>query len=52
MAKTETKIKKVFELSDLLYSREWDRILFESKKDLPEIPGGFNSHATFIRVRM
>jgi len=47
MAEIETKIKKAFELSDLLYSRERDRILFELKKDLPEISEEFNLHGTF-----
>jgi len=47
MTEVETKIKKAFELSDLLYSRERDRILFELKKDLPEISEEFNLHGTF-----
>jgi hypothetical protein len=47
MTGIETKIKKAFELSDLLYSRERDRILFELKKDLPEISEEFNLHGTF-----
>ena len=47
MAEIETKIKKAFELSDLLYSRERDKILFELKKDLPEISEEFNLHGTF-----
>ena len=47
MIDIETKIKKSFELSDLLYSRERDRILSELKKDLPEISEEFNLHGTF-----
>ena len=35
MTEIEIKIKKAFELSDLLYSRERDRISSELKKDLP-----------------
>jgi hypothetical protein len=37
MAEIETKIKKAFELSDLLYSRERDKILSDLEKDLPRI---------------
>ena len=47
MTEIEIKIKKAFELSDLLYSRERDRILSELKKDLPEISEEFNLHGTF-----
>jgi len=47
MTEIETKIKKAFELSDLLYFRERDRILSELKKDLPEISEEFNLHGTF-----
>lgn len=47
MIDIETKIKKSFELSDLLYSRERDRILSELKKDLPKISEEFNLHGTF-----
>ncbi len=47
MTDIELKTKKAFELSDLLYSRERDRILFELKKDLPEISEEFNLHGTF-----
>jgi len=47
MTEIETKIKKGFELSDLLYSRERDRVLFELKKDLPEISREFNLHGAF-----
>jgi len=47
MTEIETKIKKAFELSDLLYSRERDRILSELKKDLPKISEEFNLHGTF-----
>jgi hypothetical protein len=47
MSDIESKIKKAFELSDLLYSRERDRILSELKKDLPEISEEFNLHGTF-----
>jgi len=47
MINIETKIKKAFELSDLLYSRERDRISSELKKNLPEISEEFNLHGTF-----
>ncbi|MBA7532861.1 hypothetical protein ES705_25091 [subsurface metagenome] len=47
MSDIESKIKKAYELSDLLYSRERDRILSELKKDLPEISEEFNLHGTF-----
>jgi len=47
MTGIEFKIKKAFELSDLLYSRERDRILFELEKDLPQISEEFNLHGTF-----
>jgi len=47
MTDIELKMKEAFELSDLLYSRERDRILFELKKDLPEISEEFNLHGTF-----
>jgi len=47
MPDSELKIKKAFELSDLLYFRERDRILSELKKDLPEISEEFNLHGTF-----
>ena len=47
MVDIEFKTKEAFELSDLLYSRERDRILFELKKDLPEISEEFNLHGTF-----
>jgi len=47
MEDIESKIKGAFELSDLLYSRERDRILSELKKDLPEISEEFNLHGTF-----
>jgi hypothetical protein len=49
MTEIETKIKKAFELSDLLYSRERDKILSDLEKDLPRISrefqlsGGFNT---------
>ena len=49
MTEIETKIKKAFELSDLLYSRERDEILSDLEKDLPRISresqlsGGFNT---------
>ena len=49
MTEIETKIKKAFELSDLLYSREIDKILSDLEKDLPRISresqlnGGFNT---------
>lgn len=49
MTEIETKIKKAFEFSDLLYSREWDKILSDLEKDLPRISresqlsGGFNT---------
>ena len=41
MGDIETKIKKAFELSDLLYSRERDRIFSELKKDLLKISNSF-----------
>jgi len=47
MSDIESKIKKAFEISDLLYSRERDRILSELKKDLTEISEEFNLHGTF-----
>jgi len=47
MEDIESKIKEAFELSDLLYFRERDRILSELKKDLPEISEEFNLHGTF-----
>jgi len=47
MSDIESKIKKAFELSDLLYSRERDRISSELKKDLPEISEEFNLHGMF-----
>ena len=49
MTEIETKIKKAFELSDLLYSRGIDKILSDLEKDLPRISresqlnGGFNT---------
>ena len=49
MTEIETKMKKAFEISDLLYSRERDKILFDLEKDLPRISresqlsGGFNT---------
>jgi hypothetical protein len=49
MTEIETKIKKAFEISDLLYSRERDKILSDLEKDLPRISresqlsGGFNT---------
>ncbi|MCK4241052.1 MAG: hypothetical protein KAX30_05460 [Candidatus Atribacteria bacterium] len=49
MTEIETKIKKAFELSDLLYSCEKDKILSDLEKDLPRISresqlsGGFNT---------
>ena len=49
MSDIESKIKKAFELSDLLYSRERDKILSDLEKDLPRISresqlsGGFNT---------
>lgn len=47
MTDVETKIKKAFELSDLLYSRERDRISSELKKDLPKISNSFESRGIF-----
>ena len=47
MIDIETKIKKAFELSDLLYSRERDRISSELKKDLPKISNSFESRGIF-----
>jgi len=47
MTDIEFKMKTAFELSDLLYSRERDRISSELKKDLPEISEEFNLHGTF-----
>jgi len=47
MTEIETKIKKAFELSDLLYSRERDRISSELKKDLPKISNSFESRGIF-----
>jgi len=49
MSDIESKIKKNFKLSDLLYSRERDKILSDLEKDLPRISresqlsGGFNT---------
>ena len=49
MTEIETKIKKTFELSDLLYSRERDKILSDLEEDLSRISrefqliGGFNT---------
>jgi hypothetical protein len=37
MSDTELKIKKAFELSDLLYFRERDKIFSDLEKDLPQI---------------
>jgi len=47
MIDIETKIKKAFVLSDLLYSRERDRISSELKKDLPKISNSFESRGIF-----
>ena len=47
MSDIESKIKKAFELSDLLYSRERDRIFSELKKDLPKISNSFESRGIF-----
>jgi len=47
MTEIETKIKKAFELSDLLYSRERNRISSELKKDLPKISNSFESQERF-----
>jgi len=47
MSDIESKIKKAFELSDLLYSRERDRISSELKKDLPKISNSFESRGIF-----
>lgn len=47
MTEIETKIKKAYELSDLLYSRERDRISSELEKDLPKISNSFESRGIF-----
>ncbi len=47
MTDSEPKMKKAFELSDLLYSRERDRISSELKKDLPKISEEFSLGNTF-----
>ena len=47
MSDIESKIKKAYELSDLLYSRERDRISSELKKDLPKISNSFESRGIF-----
>jgi hypothetical protein len=47
MIDIESKIKKAFELSDLLYSRERDRISSELEKDLPKISNSFESRGIF-----
>jgi hypothetical protein len=47
MTDSELKMKKAFELSDLLYSRERDRISSELKKDLPKISNSFESRGIF-----
>jgi len=47
MSDIESKIKKAFELSDLLYSRKRDRISSELKKDLPKISNSFESRGIF-----
>ena len=47
MSDIEFKIKKAFELSDLLYSRERDRISSELEIDLPKISNSFESRGIF-----
>ncbi len=47
MSDIEPIIKKAFELSDLLYSRERDRISSELKRDLPKISNSFESRGLF-----
>lgn len=47
MSDIESKIKKAYELSDLLYSRERDRISSELEKDLPKISNSFESRGIF-----
>jgi len=47
MKDIESKIKEAFELSDLLYSRERDKISSDLKKDLPQISEEFSLRNTF-----
>jgi len=47
MIDIETKIKKSFELSDLLYSRERDKISSDLEKVLPKISEEFNLRGMF-----
>ena len=47
MIDIETKIKKAFELSDLLYSRERDKISSDLEKVLPKISEEFNLRGMF-----
>lgn len=47
MGDIETKIKKAFELSDLLYSRERDKISSDLEKVLPKISGEFDLRGMF-----
>lgn len=47
MTDIELKTKKAFELSDLLYFRERDKISSDLEKDLPQISEEFNLHGTF-----
>ena len=47
MIDIESKIKETFELSDLLYSRERDRISSELEIDLPKISNSFESRGIF-----
>jgi len=47
MSNIESKIKKAFELSDLLYSRKRDKILPDLKKDLARISEKFELKGIF-----
>ena len=47
MTEIETKIKKAFELSDLLYFRERDKISSDLEKGLPKISEEFNLRGMF-----